>query len=182
MFADFDNDGNKDLFISSGIVKRPVDLDFIRFVSDMKKAQGMDATDKYDDETIAAMPDGDSHPFFFKGDGNMSFKDVSDDWGTQKLKGFSNGASYADLDNDGNLDLVSELPECTCTHFKKQFAKEKFYFSFISKVTVLIQWVLAVKLIFYRCKNAIPAIDGGKRFYVFVNLSIAFWIRFNKSC
>jgi len=105
LFADLDNDGNKDLFISSGIVKRPVDLDFIRF-ADTRKAQGMDTTDKFDEETIEAMPDGDSHPFLFKGDGNMSFKDVSDDWGTQKLRGCSNGASYADLDNDGNLDLV----------------------------------------------------------------------------
>ena len=35
LFADFDNDGNKDLFISSGIVKRPVDLDYVRFVSDL---------------------------------------------------------------------------------------------------------------------------------------------------
>jgi enediyne biosynthesis protein E4 len=105
LFADFDNDGNKDLFISSGIVRRPVDLDFIRF-ADKQKAKGMDATDKYDDETIAAMPDGSSHPFLFKGDGKMSFKDVSDIWGTQKLKGCSNGASYADLDNDGNLDIV----------------------------------------------------------------------------
>ena len=36
LFADFDNDGNKDLFISSGIVKRPVDLDYVRFVSDLQ--------------------------------------------------------------------------------------------------------------------------------------------------
>src|SRR5688572_12773346 len=105
LFADFDNDSNKDLFVSSGIVKRPVDLDFIRF-ADNKKAQGMDATDKYDDETIAAMPEGNSHPFLFKGDGKMTFKDVSDAWGTQNLRGCSNGASYADLDNDGNLDLI----------------------------------------------------------------------------
>ena len=105
LFADFDNDGNKDLFISSGIEKRPVDLDFIRF-ADKQKAKGMDATDKFDEETIAAMPDGSSHPFLFKGDGKLSFKDVSDSWGTGKLKGCSNGASYADLDNDGNMDLV----------------------------------------------------------------------------
>ena len=37
LFADFDNDGKKDLFISSGIVKRPVDLDYVRFVSDLAK-------------------------------------------------------------------------------------------------------------------------------------------------
>jgi enediyne biosynthesis protein E4 len=105
LFADFDNDGNKDLFVSSGIVKRPVDLDFIRF-SGEQKAKGLDATDKYDDETIAAMPDGNSHPYLFKGDGHLTFKDVSDIWGTKNMKGCSNGASYADLDNDGNLDLV----------------------------------------------------------------------------
>ncbi|HLG39553.1 MAG TPA: VCBS repeat-containing protein, partial [Chitinophagaceae bacterium] len=105
LLADFDNDGNKDLFVSSGIIKRPVDLDFIRF-ADRQKARGMDMTDKYDDETIAVMPDGNSHPFLFKGDGELTFKDVSDVWGTQKLDGCSNGAAYADLDNDGDLDLV----------------------------------------------------------------------------
>ena len=105
LFADFDNDGKKDLFISSGIVKRPVDLDYVRFVSDLKN-KGMDQTDKYDNTAIDAMPDGASHPFLFKGDGKFSFKDLSDDWGTGKMKGYYNGASYADLDNDGNLDIV----------------------------------------------------------------------------
>ncbi len=105
LFADFDNDGNKDLFISSGIVKRPVDLDYIRFVSDLKM-KGMDRTDKYDQEAINAMPDGASHPFLFKGNGKENFIDVSKEWGTEKMKGYYNGTSYADLDNDGDLDLV----------------------------------------------------------------------------
>lgn len=105
LFADFDNDGNKDLFISSGIVKRPVDLDYVRFVSDLK-SKGMDQTDKFDEESIEAMPDGSSHPFLFKGDGNYSFKEVSNEWGTAKMKGYFNGSAYADLDNDGDLDLV----------------------------------------------------------------------------
>ena len=105
LFADFDNDGKKDLFISSGIVKRPVDLDYIRFASDLKN-KGMDKTDKYDEDAINAMPDGSSHPFLFKGDGKLSFRDVSEDWGTAKLKGYFNGAAYADLDADGNPDLI----------------------------------------------------------------------------
>jgi hypothetical protein len=106
LFADFDNDGRKDLFISSGIVKRPVDLDYIRFVSDLDQKKGRQQTDKYDDIAIASMPDGSSHPFLFRNEGGFNFKDVSDDWGTGKLKGYFNGSSYADLDNDGNLDLV----------------------------------------------------------------------------
>ncbi|MEO6218979.1 MAG: VCBS repeat-containing protein, partial [Ginsengibacter sp.] len=105
LFADFDNDGNKDLFISSGIVRRPVDLDYVRYVSALK-LKGMDQNDKYDDTVINAMPDGSSHPFLYKGDGHLLFKDMSMEWGTGKMKGYYNGSAYADLDNDGNLDLV----------------------------------------------------------------------------
>lgn len=106
LFADFDNDGNKDLFVSSGIVKRPVDLDYVRFVSSQEFNKKLSQTDQFDDETIEAMPDGSSHPFFFKGNGSGSFNDVSQEWGTGKMKGYFNGATYADLDNDGDLDVV----------------------------------------------------------------------------
>ena len=106
LFADFDNDGNKDLFISSGIVKRPVDLDYIRFVSNISLRQAMNQTDKFDKDALAKMPDGASHPYLYKGDGNIGFTDMSDVWGTGQLKGYFNGAAYADLNNDGNLDLV----------------------------------------------------------------------------
>lgn len=105
LFADFDNDGAKDLLVTSGIVKRPVDLDYIRFVSDMQ-LKGLDKSDKMDREVIDKMPDGSSHPFLFKGNGATAFKDVSDEWGTGDMSGYFNGAAYADLDNDGDLDLV----------------------------------------------------------------------------
>lgn len=106
LFADFDNDGNKDLFISTGIVKRPVDLDYVRFVSDLVLKMDVNKTNKYDQLAIDKMPDGASHPFFYKGDVGMNFKDVSKEWGTLNMKGYFNGASYADLNNDGNLDVV----------------------------------------------------------------------------
>ncbi len=61
---------------------------------------------------------------------NIHFKDMSDDWGTGKMKGYFNGAAYADLDNDGNLDLVINPLECTCSGFKKQCPKQKLYFHF----------------------------------------------------
>lgn len=106
LFADFDNDGNKDLFISSGIVKRPVDLDYVRFISNLYNHKALNSTDQYDNQALEKMPDGTSHPFLFKGDGNMMFNDVSRSWGTEKLKGYFTGAAYADLDNDGRLDIV----------------------------------------------------------------------------
>ena len=52
------------------------------------------------------MPDGSSHPYLFKGDGQLNFKDMSEEWGTGDMKGYYNGAAYADLNNDGKLDIV----------------------------------------------------------------------------
>lgn len=106
LFADFDNDGHKDLFVSSGIVKRPVDLDYVRFVSDLVNKVNRNASDEYDQKTLEKMPDGSSHPFLFHNSNDTSFTDVSNDWGTGGMKGYYNGAAYADLDNDGRLDLV----------------------------------------------------------------------------
>lgn len=106
LFADFDNDGNKDLFISSGIVKRALDMDYIQYVSAMQAQQKLNTTNRFDEELIAKMPEGSAHPFLFKGNGHLGFNDVSADWGTAKMKGFYNGASYADLDNDGRVDIV----------------------------------------------------------------------------
>ena len=106
LFSDFDNDGIKDLAITSGIVKRPVDLDYIKFVSNLYVRKGLNTSDKYDKEALDKMPDGSSHPFLYKGDGHYGFTDLSSEWGTADMKGYYNGAAYADLDNDGNLDLV----------------------------------------------------------------------------
>ena len=107
LLADYDNDGFTDLFISSGIVKRPVDMDYVMYVSALSQQKEMDKTDAYDKEAIDKMPDGATHPFFFKGDGNFGFKDVSEAWGTGKMKGYYNGAAWADFDNDGDIDLVT---------------------------------------------------------------------------
>ncbi len=106
LFADFDNDGNKDLFISSGIVKRPLDLDFIMFFSNIKDPRIFGSPENFQKALLEKMPDGASHPFFFKGDGNLGFKDVSETWGTGEMNGYFNGAAYADLNNNGNLDMV----------------------------------------------------------------------------
>lgn len=106
LFADFDNDGNKDLVISSGIVKRPLDLDFIMFFSGIRNPAGYGSPEQFEKTLLDKMPDGASHPYLFRGDGQLHFSDRSEAWGTAGLKGYSNGAACADLDGDGNEDLV----------------------------------------------------------------------------
>ncbi|MEO8111536.1 MAG: VCBS repeat-containing protein [Ginsengibacter sp.] len=126
LLADFDNDGNKDLFISSGIVKRTTDLDYVRFVSNAYMQKQSNPSLDLDAEALEKMPEGSSHPFLYKGDGNLSFKDVSSDWGTGNMKGFYNGAAYADLDNDGNLDLVINCIDAPAVVLKNNAPKKNY--------------------------------------------------------
>jgi hypothetical protein len=126
LFADFDNDGNKDLFISSGIVKRPVDLDYVRFVSDLAAKVDRNASDQYDETTVAKMPEGSGYCYLFKGDGDGHFQEKGKDWGIGDKKGFYNGAAYADLDNDGNLDLIVNPLNSTAFIFKNNNPKKNF--------------------------------------------------------
>ncbi len=126
LFVDLDNDGNKDLFISSGIVKRPVDLDYVKFVSDLAARIDRNSSDQYDQVTLDKMPDGASHPFLFKNNGSGTFIDVSSAWGTGKMKGYFNGAAYADLNNDGRLDIVINNINSPATVLKNNNAAKNF--------------------------------------------------------
>ncbi len=126
LFADFDNDGYKDLFISSGIVKRPVDLDYVRYISDLAAKINRNESDKYDEISVNKMPDGASHPFLYRNTGGSGFTDVSKDWGTGDMKGYFNGAAYADLDNDGNLDLIINQINSPAVVLKNNAPKRNF--------------------------------------------------------
>ncbi len=100
--ADFDNDGIKDLFICNGILRRPNDLDFIKFYSNSSEK---DTTRSADLATIKRMPEGKVSNYMFKGTDSLKFIDKTNDWGFNRPS-LSNGAAYADLDNDGDLDIV----------------------------------------------------------------------------
>jgi len=125
LMADFDNDGNKDIFISSGIVKRPVDLDYVRFVSDLAARVNRNVSTKYDDMTVDKMPEGSSYCFAFKGDGTGQFQDSRKEWGFDK-KGFYNGATYADLNNSGNLDLIVNVLNSKAVIYKNNTKNKNF--------------------------------------------------------
>ena len=100
--ADFDNDGIKDLFVTNGILHRPNDLDFVKFYSN----KSVNDTSRFADiAAINKMPEGKVSNYFFKGTDSLKFVDETTVWGISHPC-FSNGAAYADLDNDGDLDIV----------------------------------------------------------------------------
>jgi hypothetical protein len=105
LLADFDNDGIKDLFVSNGILKRPNDLDFLKFISDNNIAEQLQNGKSADKLSIEQMPAGKANNYIFKGTSDLKFLDKTNEWGFDAPT-FSNGAAYADLDNDGDLDLV----------------------------------------------------------------------------
>ena len=101
LFADLDLDGWKDLYITNGIVRRPNDMDYLKFISSAEAQQ--QATDL---QLIEKMPPGDVANYAYRNRQDLTFEDVSQAWGLDR-RGCSNGAVYVDLDNDGDLDLVS---------------------------------------------------------------------------
>jgi hypothetical protein len=105
LFADYNQDGEQDLFISNGIAKRPNDLDFINFVSSDQIQKKIDNTKLVDQEALDMMPSGKTRNYIFKGTKNLMFEDKSSTWIVDK-KGMSGATAMADLDNDGDLDLV----------------------------------------------------------------------------
>jgi enediyne biosynthesis protein E4 len=106
LMADYDGDGLKDIFVSNGILRRPNDLDYLKFVIGDSLHYGLPTSHKLDQEAIDLMPSGKVHNYLFQGSKDLRFKDKSLNWGFEEA-GISNGSSYADLDNDGDLDLVS---------------------------------------------------------------------------
>jgi hypothetical protein len=100
LFADYDNDGRKDLFVTTGIYRRPNDLDYIASLDSIPAGVEPPAA-----RLIAKMPHVPQPNYLFHNNGDLTFTNLAAAWGLDAA-GFSNGAAYVDLDNDGALDLV----------------------------------------------------------------------------
>ncbi len=98
LFADFDNDGWKDLFITNGFPKDVTDRDFGDFRATASRLVSKE-------KLIAAIPEIKIPNFMFRNSGDLTFEDVTNAWGFN-FGTYSNGAAYGDMDNDGDLDLV----------------------------------------------------------------------------
>lgn len=105
LFADFDNDTQKDLFITNGYRRDLTNLDYLTYTVDSINRSGGLAQFKNFDDYLKKIPSTRLQNYMFKNSKNLAFKKVSTDWGFVQ-KSYSNGTAYGDLDNDGDLDLV----------------------------------------------------------------------------
>ena len=98
LFADFDNDGNKDLVITNGFPKDVTDKDFSNYRAEVGNVASIGFLE--DSIPVVKIPN-----YIFRNNGNLTFQDVTTTWGFDH-SAFSNGAAFTDLDNDGDLDYV----------------------------------------------------------------------------
>lgn len=108
LFVDFDNDGLKDIFISNGIPRRMNDIDYLNFMNSSAEQKERTLTGevlKEDLEIVERMPQIKLQNKFYRNNNGLRFKDI-DTQVANNQPSYSNGAVYADFDNDGDLDLV----------------------------------------------------------------------------
>ncbi|MDX2246823.1 MAG: VCBS repeat-containing protein [Bacteroidia bacterium] len=118
LIADLDNDGWKDIFVGNGLMrdirnndaakefKKHIESSLFEFIKNNPNPENLSIWDVVNmDSALSIVPSQKLHNYVFRNNGNLTFSKKIEEWGFEH-KTFSNGASYADLDNDGDLDLV----------------------------------------------------------------------------
>ncbi len=107
LLADFDNDGNTDVFISNGFRYDITDMDFIAFTSDSLTATGMldEANVEAFKTYLSLIPTAPQPNHLYRNLGDLKFEKTAEAWGVGG-NNYSSSAIYGDLDNDGDVDLV----------------------------------------------------------------------------
>jgi len=105
LIQDFDNDGLNDLYITNGIYKRPNDLNYINYLSNINFSKYSQTNqNKIERQLIDEMPTINLSNVIFHNKGDLKFERFSEQAGL--TPSYSNGSAYSDLDNDGDLDIV----------------------------------------------------------------------------
>lgn len=105
LFADYDNDGWKDLYVTNGYLRDYTNMDFLKYMSDYVQNNQANIQRQNVLDMVMKMPSSNLVNYMYKNGQNLQFKNVVSNWGLNHNAN-SNGAAYADLDNDGDLDLV----------------------------------------------------------------------------
>ena len=109
LITDLNNDGYKDIFIANGIYKDLTNEDYIQYISNYEVMNGIMSSKDKDKSAfkklIDLMPSNPLSNYAYSNNGDLTFTNKAKEWGLD-APGFSNGSAYADLDNDGDLDLV----------------------------------------------------------------------------
>lgn len=106
LLADYDNDGYKDLYVTNGFFRDLGDLDYIHYQGTYDNPLGeREVKIQQKRESIEELPQASLPNYVYKNSGGMTFTDMSEQWNVTQPS-CSNGAAYADFDNDGDLDLV----------------------------------------------------------------------------
>ncbi len=106
LFADFDNDGYRDLLITNGYAKDVTDMDYASYRASASQFGTAEAKYEKAIKLASLLKEAKVHNYAFKNDGDLTFSDVSEDWG-MTVPSFSNGTAFVDLDQDGDLDVVA---------------------------------------------------------------------------
>ncbi|MDN5200669.1 VCBS repeat-containing protein [Fulvivirgaceae bacterium BMA10] len=118
LLADFDNDGLKDVYVTNGIMREIRNTDAVlklpryarekakEYVKQQPNTKNIHILDILDiEETLGILPSQKLSNYAYRNNGDLTFANKSEDWGLDR-ETFSNGSAYADLDNDGDLDLI----------------------------------------------------------------------------
>tara|TARA_B100001250_G_scaffold33044_1_gene26910 strand:- start:7099 stop:10353 length:3255 start_codon:yes stop_codon:yes gene_type:complete len=106
MIFDLNNDGYRDIFIANGIYKDLLDRDYLAYMANQERISNIINSEKEPiTKLIDIMPSSPIPNYVYKNNGEFNFDFINEKWGFE-TPSFSNGMSYADLDNDGDLDIV----------------------------------------------------------------------------